>query len=180
VIGNRKEMIESLRNYDVDMALTGRPPIDFGVESAAFGRHPYVIIAAARHPLTRRRRISKAELAGQKFLVREDGSGTRNIFEYFFNEAGIRHPKNSIEIGSDESIKQAVMAGLGISLISAHTIAPEVADGRLAILKVQGMPIVRQWFVVRRSDRELPPAGRALWTFIVKKGSAFLPGHGSR
>ncbi|MDP9338215.1 MAG: LysR substrate-binding domain-containing protein [Acidobacteriota bacterium] len=180
VIGNRAEMVESLRNYDIDMALTGRPPSDFSVESAPFGRHPYVIIAPAGHPLTRRRRISRAELANQKFLVREDGSGTRNIFEYFFNEPGIRHPKDSIEIGSDETIKQAVIAGLGLSLISAHTIAPEVADRRLAILKVQGLPIVRQWFVVRRTDRELPPAGRALWTFIAKKGSTFLPPDGSR
>jgi DNA-binding transcriptional LysR family regulator len=179
VIGNRAEMIESLRNYDIDMALTGRPPSDFAAESHAFGRHPYVVIAASGHPLAGRKRISKAELAKHKFLVREDGSGTRNIFEYFFNEAGLRHPKDSIEIGSDETIKQAVMAGLGLSVISAHTIASEVADGRLAILKAQGSPIVRQWFVVRRSDRELPPAGRALWTFIAKKGNNFLPKPGS-
>jgi DNA-binding transcriptional LysR family regulator len=179
VVGNRTEIVESLRNYDTDMALTGRPPSDFGVESEAFGPHPYVIIASTGHPLARRRRISKLELANQKFLVREDGSGTRNIYEYFFNETGVRHPKDSIEIGSDETIKQAVMAGLGLSLISAHTIAPEVAARRLAILRVEGLPIVRQWFVVRRSDRELPPAGRALWTFVAKKGSDFLPPHWS-
>ena len=85
------------------------------------------------------------------------------------------HPKDSIEMGSNETIKQAVVAGLGFSLISAHTIASEVATGRLAILKVEGLPIVRQWFVVRRSDRDLPPAGGALWTFVAKKGRTFLP-----
>jgi DNA-binding transcriptional LysR family regulator len=179
VVGNRAEIIESLRNYDIDMALMGRPPGDFGVESEAFGPNPHVIIASADHPLRRRRRVAKAELANQKFLVREEGSGTRSIFEYLFNEAGIRHPRNSIEMGSNETIKQAVMAGLGLSLISAHTIASEVAAGRLAILKVEGLPIVRQWFVVRRTDRDLPPAGGALWTFIAKKGSAFLPQLGS-
>jgi len=149
------------------------------VESEAFGPNPHVIIASADHPLRRRRRVAKAELANQKFLVREEGSGTRSIFEYLFNEAGIRHPRDSIEMGSNETIKQAVMAGLGLSLISAHTIASEVAAGRLAILKVEGLPIVRQWFVVRRSDRDLPPAGGALWTFIAKKGSTFLPQLGS-
>jgi len=179
VVGNRAEIIESLRNYDIDMALMGRPPGDFAVESEAFGPNPHVIIASADHPLRRRRRVSKAELANQKFLVREEGSGTRSILEYLFNEAGIRHPRDSIEMGSNETIKQAVMAGFGLSLISAHTIASEVAAGRLAILKVEGLPIVRQWFVVRRSDRDLPPAGGALWTFIARKGSTFLPQPGS-
>jgi LysR family transcriptional regulator, low CO2-responsive transcriptional regulator len=179
VIGNRAETVESLRNYEIDIAIMGRPPIDIGVESQPFGPHPHVIIASPDHPLARRRRVPKVELTNQKFLVREEGSGTRNIFEYLFNEAGIRHPKDSIEMGSNETIKQAVMAGLGLSLISAHTIASEVAAGRLAILKVEGLPIVRQWFVVRRADRELPPAGVALWTFIAKKGNAFLPQRGS-
>lgn len=179
VIGNRAETAESLRNYEIDIAIMGRPPLDIAVESEPFGPHPYVIIASRDHPLARRRRVPKVELTNQKFLVREEGSGTRNIFEYLFNEAGIRHPKDNIEMGSNETIKQAVMAGLGLSLISAHTIASEVASGRLAILKVEGLPIVRQWFLVRRSDRELPPAGAALWTFIAKKGNAFLPQRGS-
>jgi len=175
VVGNRAEIVESLRNYDIDMALMGRAPSDFSVQSEMFGPHPYVIIAAADHPLRKRRRVSKAELANYKFLIREEGSGTRNIFEYLFNEAGASLPKDSAEMGSNETIKQAVAAGLGLSLISAHTIESEVATGRLAVLKVEGLPIVREWFVVRRSDRELPPAGSALWTFIAKKGNSFLP-----
>lgn len=175
VVGNRAETVESLRNYEIDIALMGRQPSDFGAESEPFGPHPYVMIAAADHPLARLKRVSKAELAKQKFIVREEGSGTRNIFEYFFNAQMIQPPKVTIEMGSNETIKQAVMAGLGLSLISAHTIASEVAARRLAILKVEGLPIVRQWFVVRRSDRELPPAGKALWTFVAKKGSVFLP-----
>jgi len=177
-IGNRAETIEALRNYDIDIGIMGRPPGDFAVESEPFGTHPLVIIAAADHPLTRRGVVSKIELADQRFLVREEGSGTRNVFEYFFAGAGARQPKDTIEMGSNETIKQAVMAGLGLSLISAHTIASEVAAKRLAVLKVEGLPIMRQWFVVRRSDRELPPAGRALWTFIATKGRSFLPNQG--
>ncbi|MGA7855074.1 MAG: LysR family transcriptional regulator [Candidatus Acidiferrales bacterium] len=175
VVGNRAETVESLRNYDIDMAVMGRPPGDFGADSEPFGPHPYVMIAAADHRLARAKRVSKTELSNQKFIVREEGSGTRNIFEFFLNAQMIQPPKVTIEMGSNETIKQAVMAGLGLSLISAHTIASEVAARRLVILKVPGLPIVRQWFVVRRTDRDLPPAGAALWTFIVKKGSAFLP-----
>jgi uncharacterized protein YndB with AHSA1/START domain len=112
---------------------------------------------------------------GWRFLLREEGSGTRNVFEYFFAGVDAKQPKDTIEMGSNETIKQAVMAGLGLSLISAHTIPSEVAAKRLAILKVEGLPIMRQWFVVRRSNRDLPPAGRALWAFIVTKGRSFLP-----
>jgi len=175
VVGNRAETVESLRNYDIDVAVMGRPPSDFGVESSAFGPHPHVMIAGAEHALARARRVSKNELAKQKFIVREEGSGTRNIFEYFFNAEMIQPPRVTVEMGSNETIKQAVMAGLGLSLISAHTIASEVAARRLVVLKVGGLPIVRQWFVVNRADRELPPACRALRTFIVKKGKTFLP-----
>jgi DNA-binding transcriptional LysR family regulator len=79
------------------------------------------------------------------------------------------------EIGSNESIKQAVMAGMGIALLSAHTVASEVQDGRLAVLDVEGLPIVRTWYVVRRSDRRALPAAQALWQHIVREGPAFLP-----
>jgi DNA-binding transcriptional LysR family regulator len=156
----------------------GRPPSDFGVESEPFGPRPHVMIAGAKHPLARSKHVSKSELAKQKFIVREEGSGTRNIFEYFFNAEMIQTPKITVEMGSNETIKQAVMAGLGLSLISAHSIASEVAVRRLVVLKVEGLPIVRQWFVVNRADRELPPACRALRTFIVTKGRTFHPEHG--
>ncbi len=179
VVGNRAETAEYLRNYDIDVALMGRPPSDFGAESEPFGPHPYVMIASANHPLARAKPVSEAELAKQKFIVREEGSGTRSIFEYFFNTQMIRAPKVTVEMSSNESIKQAVMAGLGLSLISAHTIASEVAARRLRVLKIDGLPIVRQWFAVRRSDRDLPPASKALWMFITKKGNAFLPRAGS-
>ena len=174
-VGNRAEIVASLRGYEIDIALMGHPPCDFGVDSKAFGPHPHVIIASPDHPLARGGRVSKADLANQNFIVREEGSGTRSMFEYFFNGVTLGPPKISIEIGSNETIKQAVMAGLGLSLISAHTIAPEVAEGRLAVLRVEGLPILRQWFAIRRSDRELPPAGLALWEFIVKRGRDFLP-----
>lgn len=174
-IGNRAAVIDALRDYESDIVLMGRPPGDFPVDSQPFGAHPLVVIAAFDHPLARRRSISKAEFTQERFLLREEGSGTRNAYEYFFAGATGPWPRNTIEMGSNETIKQAVIAGLGISLISAHTIAQELAAKRLAILKVEGLPILRQWYVVKRSGRDLPPAASALWNFIVAHGSRFLP-----
>ena len=152
----------------------GRPPLDFAVESQSIGPHPHVIIAPADHPLASRRRIAKTDLAGHTFLVREEGSGTRSLFESFFGGIA-RGPKVDTEIGSNETIKQAVIAGLGLSLISAHTIAAEVSSGRLVVLDVEGLPIVREWFTVHRTDRPLQTAAQALWAFLVKEGNSFLP-----
>ncbi len=87
----------------------------------------------------------------------------------------MRQPRIGIEIGSNETIKQAIMAGLGLALISAHTIEAEVAAGRLVVLDVVGLPIMREWFVVHRADHILSPIGQAMWDFIVQDGKSFLP-----
>mgnify|MGYP005810845689 CR=1 FL=1 len=175
VLGNRAEMINHLRDYSVDMALMGRPPLDFPILSDAFGPHPQVVIAAPDHPLASRIGIDKTELTDESFIAREEGSGTRTVFDYFFAGVMVRKPRVSIEIGSNETIKQAVMAGLGLALISAHTIEAEVESGRLAILDVKGLPIIRQWFVVRRADRPLRPVGQAMWDFTLAEGPRLLP-----
>jgi DNA-binding transcriptional LysR family regulator len=175
MLGNRAEMINHLRDYSVDIALMGRPPLDFPILSDAFGQHPQVVIAEPGHPLASRSAIDKTELTDESFIVREDGSGTRTVFEYFFAGVMVRKPRISIEIGSNETIKQAVMAGLGLALISAHTIEAEVESGRLIILDVKGLPIIRQWFIVRRADRPLRPVGQALWDFTLAEGASLLP-----
>jgi LysR family transcriptional regulator for metE and metH len=84
-------------------------------------------------------------------------------------------PQRRIEMGTNETIKQAVMAEMGIALLSAHTIAAEVEAGRIAVLDVQGMPMVRRWYVVARQDKRLLPAARALWDHLVRDGAGFLP-----
>ena len=119
--------------------------------------------------------MQRTDLEGSPFLLREPGSGTRSLFEYFLGDAEVRGLTIAMELGSNETIKQAVMAGLGLALISAHTIAAEVADGRLVILDVAGLPLMRQWFVVHRSDRALSPAARALHAFVAARGKLFLP-----
>lgn len=174
-VGNRAEVVGWLRDYAIDIALMGRPPLDFPVRSEAFGPHPQVVIAAPDHVLAKRAGIEKTELGAESFIVREEGSGTRSVFDYFFDGVVVRPPRVHVEIGSNETIKQAVMAGLGLTLISAHTIEAEVADGRLAILDVIGLPIMRQWFAVHHGNRELSPPAHTMWDFIVREGRDFLP-----
>ncbi|KQT46687.1 LysR family transcriptional regulator [Methylobacterium sp. Leaf456] len=174
-VGNRQGTIDALRNYDIDFAIMGRPPRDFAIEAETFGPHPLVVIAAPDHPLAGRRGLSRADLAEESFLVREEGSGTRSVFEEFMNGVMIRRAKLGIDAGSNETLKQAVMAGLGIALLSGHTVASEVESGRLALLDVQGLPIRRDWYVVRRSDKVLGPAADAFWDYLSREGRRFLP-----
>jgi LysR family transcriptional regulator for metE and metH len=174
MVGNREEMLAALESYELDLAITGRPPETFPVERAVIGDHPHVIIAPPGSPLTRRRGLHLADLAGETLLLREPGSGTRILIRSLFQDAGLEPPAG-MEIGSNETIKQAVIAGLGIALISAHTIAHEAEDARLAILDVAGLPVVRQWFVVHRRDKRLLPAAAALRDFLAREGHRYLP-----
>ncbi len=174
-VGNRARIVAALRDNSVDMALMGSPPAEFPVFSEIFGPHPQVVIAPPDHSMAKRAAIEKAELCHEGFIIREEGSGTRAIFDSFFAGMFLPPPRVHIEIGSNETVKQAVMAGLGLTLISAHTIEAEVAEGRLAVLDVVGMPIIRQWFAVRPGNRELSPAAKTLWNFLVSDGRGFLP-----
>ncbi|NEU13452.1 LysR family transcriptional regulator [Methylobacterium sp. BTF04] len=174
-VGNRSHMVETLRNYEIDFAIMGRPPRDFAIEAELFGPHPIVLIAAPSHPFAGRSGLTRADLAQESFLVREEGSGTRTVFEEFMNGIMIKRARLGIDAGSNETIKQAVMAGLGIALISAHTVAAELASARLVLLDVQGLPIRRDWYAVRRADKVLGPAAAAFWDYVVKDGGRWLP-----
>jgi LysR family transcriptional regulator, low CO2-responsive transcriptional regulator len=176
LIGNREETIDALKNLTVDVALTGRPPAEPPIAKTLIGPHPYVMIAPPTHRLANARRVRREALAGEAFLFREPGSGTRSLFEVFIGDTEIRRAPVGMELGSNETIKQAVMAGLGIALISAHTISAEVAERRLVCLDIEGLPILRHWYVVCRSDRRLSPAARAFRDFAEARGAEFLPG----
>jgi LysR family transcriptional regulator, low CO2-responsive transcriptional regulator len=174
-VANRAKTIDALRRHDLDIVLMGRPPREVPVRSLEFGEHPFVMIAPADHPLAARRGIAKQEVARERFLIREPGSGTRISLEIFFADIPEKLEDLGTELGSNETIKQAVMAGLGIAFISAHTIEQELQLGRLVILDVAGMPIRRQWFSVSRLDRSLSPAMLAFNEFLVTEGRQFLP-----
>jgi molybdate transport repressor ModE-like protein len=173
-IGNRGEIRQAMHGYDLDFAVMGRPPEDVEVEAHLIGDHPHVIVAAKTHWLANDSGLAVADLSHETFLTREQGSGTRILMEGFFNKAELQ-PHIGMEMSSNETIKQAVIAGLGIAFISAHTIAAELEDGRLVMLDVAGVPVVRQWFVVKRRDKILLPPAQALLDFLRFEGAKFLP-----
>lgn len=175
MVGNRSEIIDDLRSYRLDLALMGRPPRDFPVKAEAFGDHPLVMIAAPDHPLAAKRDIDKSELLETRLIIREPGSGTRKALETFFSSIPDALDRDTMEMDSNETIKQAVMAGLGIAFLSAHTVAFEVEMERLAILDVTDMPIRKQWFAVSRTDRVASPSEDAFKTFLGRRGASFLP-----
>ena len=174
-IGNRAAIIEALSEQRIDIALMGRPSRKTPVETTLLGDHPLVIVAAPDHPLVGKRKISKQRIAEELFFVRETGSGTRTSLELFLSDIPGRLDNLGTEFSSNETIKQAVMAGMGIAFISAHTIAMEVEIGRLAVLDVVETPVLRQWFTVRRADRVSSPAMDAFQSFVRNRGRDYLP-----
>ena len=163
---NREVVLQQLADNEVDLAIMGRTPVGMEAVAEPFARHPHVIIAAPGHSLAKKRRIPLARLARETFLIREPGSGTRGLLERLF--AGQRLPLNvSMEMASNETIKQAVQAGMGISLLSLHTIELELKTRRLALLDVQGLPIVRDWHVVHLAAKRLSPVAQAFRAFLL-------------
>ena len=173
-MGNRQEIGAALRGYELDIAIMGRPPEGIEMDRHLIGDHPHVVIAPTAHRLARKQRLTLAALSGETFLTREPGSGTRSLMEQLFVRAGVQ-PKMGMAMSSNETIKQAVIAGLGIAFISAHTVATELDERRLVMLDVVGLPVVRQWFVVHRTDKVLLPPAQAMLDFLGAKGARFLP-----
>jgi DNA-binding transcriptional LysR family regulator len=171
---NREVVLKQLADNEVDFAIMGRPPQRMDAVAEAFARHPHVVIAAPGHPLARKRRIPLARLAEETFLIREPGSGTRALLERLFAEHHLAL-NVSMEMASNETIKQAVQAGMGISLLSLHTIGLELEMRRLAILDVQGLPIVRDWHVVRLAAKRLSPVAQAFRAFLLSEAGKLIP-----
>jgi DNA-binding transcriptional LysR family regulator len=172
-VSNREAVVRELTENTVDLAIMGRPPRGLETEAAAFARHPIAIIAAPDHPLVGRKRVPLARLAGETFIIRERGSGTRAAMEHVFAERGF-HARETLEMSSNETIKQAVMAGMGIAFLSMHTIGLELRAGRLALLAVSGLPVMREWYVIHRRGKRLTPAAQAFKSFLLEQGAALI------
>lgn len=172
-VHNRETIVRLLEENQIDLAMMGVPPKDFETVASAFADQPHVIIAAADHPMAGRRRIEPADLAGEAFLVREPGSGTRGAMERFFAEREV-HLADTTEMLGNETIKQAVMAGMGITFISEHTIGLELAVGRIVKLNVVGTPVMRKWYVVHRADKMVLPVTAAFLDFVRTQGPRLI------
>ncbi|MBL8375200.1 LysR substrate-binding domain-containing protein [Accumulibacter sp.] len=173
LIDNRDTVSRLLAGNEVDLAIMGRPPAELDAVAVAFAPHPLVIVASVAHPLAKLSGVAVEDLANETLIVRESGSGTRSAMEEFFRERSIK-PQVGMEMGSNEAIKQAVVAGLGISFISQHTLGLELSAGRLSILRVEGTPVMRRWHIVRHRSKYLTPALAAFWDFVLESAPGYL------
>ena len=172
-IDPRDSVIAQLENNHVDLAIMGRPPTHMPVVAEAFAAHPHGVIAAPDHALAGKKRVAPGRIADQPFLARESGSGTRHAMEQYFGEHRLNPPLVH-EMTSNESIKQAVMAGMGLAFISLHTVLLEHQTGNLVLLDLQGLPVVRNWYVLHRASRRLSPAAAAFKQFLHAEAPAYM------
>ncbi|MFN8650273.1 MAG: LysR substrate-binding domain-containing protein [Gemmatimonadales bacterium] len=173
VAGNREALVELMIAGEADLTIMGRPPQTLAARAEVFAAHPLVFVAPAGHELLARRGLTVRDLEGYRFIVREPGSGTRAAMEQYFAEHGFT-PQITMDTSSNETIKQAVMAGMGLSFLSRHTMGLELRSGMLGILDVEDSPVMRTWNVVSLKSRVLSPAAEAFHTFILEHGEAHL------
>ncbi len=173
-VHNREELLAHIAENLTDLAIMVRPPSDMETENLAFAPHPYVIVAAPGHRLAGKKRIPLATLLREPFVVRERGSDTRQSMEEGFGGA-LRDLKIAMEIRSTETIKQAVIAGMGVSFLSAHTIpGRETKAGSLQVLDVVGFPVMLNWYVVHRHSKHLSPVAQAFKEFLLSEGRELI------
>jgi DNA-binding transcriptional LysR family regulator len=172
-IHNRESIMALLMRNEVDLVIMGRAPDAIDCVACAFATNPLGVICAPGHPLSRRRQAPLSILNGQEFVVRESGSGTRHAMERLFMEHDI-HPRVVMEMPSNETIKQAVMAGMGMSFLSLRTIRQELASGHLVLVDIEGLPIVRHWHITHLAAKRLSPAASVFKEFIVEEAGALI------
>ncbi len=180
-VTNRKSLLQQLCDNETDIVIMGQPPEDMSLDSVAIMQNPLVVVASPDHPLADFAKRSKlaiplSQIEEESFVVREPESGTRLAMQRFFEERGIRF-QASVEMTSNEAIKQAVEAGLGLGIVSHHTLELELLTERLQVLPVEGFPVLRNWFVVTRKGKRLSPLAVSFKTFAIEQAKyhAHLP-----
>jgi DNA-binding transcriptional LysR family regulator len=173
LVGNRRELVQWLQNSEVDIAIMGKAPDELPTRAEPFAANPLVFVAAPEHPLAGESGLRAEDLRQQSFIVREPGSGTRSAMESFFAQARMQ-PKYSMELQTNDAIKQAVMANLGLGFLSLHTIGLELQAGKLCVLQVNGAPLVRAWNVVHPLSKLLSPAAEAFRYFVLEHAESLL------
>ncbi|WP_018632589.1 LysR family transcriptional regulator [Neomegalonema perideroedes] len=172
---NRERVLEGLERQELDLAIMGRPPRAPEIEEDILGPHPHGLIAAPEHPLTKLKEVGAEDLLREPIISREQGSGTRLLMARYLDSLADGRGFELIEMGSNESIKQAAMAGLGMAFLSLHTAMEELRQGRLALVRAPGLPLVRQWRLVRPRAAPLSPATARIRAEILAMKGDFLP-----
>ncbi|MDX9739714.1 MAG: LysR family transcriptional regulator [Gammaproteobacteria bacterium] len=167
-VTNRQGLIRALVENQADLVIMGLPPEGLDLVAEGFMPNPLVVIAPPSHPLAAAKRVPLQQLQSEAFLVREQGSGTRSLMERVFAEKRLA-PATPIEMSSTEAIKQGVEAGLGLALLSVHTLEMELALKRLVVLNVEGFPVLREWYVVHRAGKRLSALAQAFRDFILSE-----------
>ena len=171
-VHNREGLLSHIAGNLTDLAIMVRPPADADVVALPFAPHPYVIVAAPTHPLAGLR-VSRERLMQEAFVVREKGSDTWNSMEDGFGEH-LKRLNVAMEIRSTETIKQAVMAGMGVSFLSAHTVSRELSSGSLCVLDVEDFPLMLHWYVVHLRHKRLLPVTQAFKDFLLEHGAGLI------
>jgi DNA-binding transcriptional LysR family regulator len=169
-VDRREAILAMLQEHQLDLAIAGYPPSEADVEAQAFAQHPHCIVAAANHPLAKKRRIHWDALKDEPFIFREPHSATRQFFEHLLQAQSLQ-VRVSMELSGNETIKQAVMAGMGISFLSAHSFQIELEAGRLAVLHLEDMPKMLDWCLLQRRDSTLSGVNGAFRSFVLEQGA---------
>jgi len=176
VTDNRQGIVSLMQQGKIEVAIMGRPPQGWPTRAEPFAMHPHVLVTAVDHPFTHAEKVPVRALMNEGFIVREPGSGTRAALDEYMH-AHHMMPRVVMQMSSNEAIKQAVMAGMGISLLSLHTLGLELAHHLIATPDTEGLPVMRRWHVVNALAKTLSPAAEAFRYFILENGEAFLAKH---
>jgi LysR family transcriptional regulator, low CO2-responsive transcriptional regulator len=172
-ITNQEGVLARLARNQDDLYFTGRPPSDLDIELRPILDNPLVVIAPSNHPLAGKTNIAIKELATEPFIFREAGSGTRAVVEHFLAENRVTVDV-VIELSSNEAIKQAIAGGLGLSVLSQHSLDLETQNGLLTILNVEGFPIQRHWYVIYPTGKQLSVAAQTFLNFSIAEGKQII------
>lgn len=164
-VANRDSILERLADNRDDLYVMGLPPESLALHLHPFLENPLVVLAPAGHSLVGQRAIPVARLADEPFILRERGSGTRLAVEQFFREQGMA-PRVRMEIATNEAVKQAVIGGLGLTVLSLHALGSDPRQEGLAVLDASGFPLRRSWFVVYPEGRQLSVVARTFFEHL--------------
>jgi DNA-binding transcriptional LysR family regulator len=153
---NRDGVVGRLRENLDDLYIMSRPPAELDLEDQVFLPNPLVLIASTTHPLARKPGLQLQDLRGTRFILREQGSGTRLATDAHFRKQRYT-PELRMELGSNEAVREAVAGGLGLAVISVHALAPRPVTQGVAVLDVAGFPIASQWHIVYPKGKRLSP-----------------------
>jgi DNA-binding transcriptional LysR family regulator len=167
-IDNRENILAMLSRNEVDLVIMGRVPKEMGCTATPFATNPMAIVSGPTHPMSRRKQATFSDLNDQEFVVREKASGTRQAMERMFEFHKIKL-NIAMEMPSNETIKQAVMAGMGLSFLSLRTVRHEIASGHIVLLDIVGLPHIGHWYITHRAQKKLAPAALAFKEFVIEQ-----------